>query len=283
MNTIASRPLEVVSQATAGEIKAQVQLIQQVMREIMIEDVHYGRVPGTPRPSLWKPGAEVLCSVFRIAPRLRVEDLSTSDTRRYRVICLGQHQATMIELGEGVGECSSDENKFKWRSPVCPEEFDETPENLRRAKWMKGSGKPYKQQQIRNDPADGANTILKMASKRALVAMVLNVTAASDCFAQDLEDLPPPEGAEANDDTAARSARRGRSSARAPQATGDGPRMANEQQRKLIFVRLDQAGMSAEMLCTHLGIESLRELQFHHVNDALAFIADPQRGDAAGT
>ncbi|MTV64573.1 hypothetical protein GM539_14660, partial [Streptococcus pneumoniae] len=34
-----------------------------------------------------------------------------------------------------------------------------------------------------------ANTVLKMACKRAKMAMVLNVTAASDCFSQDLEDL----------------------------------------------------------------------------------------------
>jgi hypothetical protein len=42
---------------------------------------------------------------------------------------------------------------------------------------------------VRTEPADLANTVLKMACKRAKMAMVLNVTAASDCFTQDLEDL----------------------------------------------------------------------------------------------
>ena len=42
------------------------------------------------------------------------------------------------------------------------------------------------------DKADQFNTILKMANKRSLVAAVLNVTAASDIFTQDLEDEPAP-------------------------------------------------------------------------------------------
>ncbi len=47
------------------------------------------------------------------------------------------------------------------------------------------------------DPADQYNTVLKMAKKRALVDAVLTATAASDCFAQDLEDLE--DGIEAAD------------------------------------------------------------------------------------
>ena len=40
-----------------------------------------------------------------------------------------------------------------------------------------------------DNPADHYNTVLKMAKKRALVDAVLTTTAASDIFAQDLEDL----------------------------------------------------------------------------------------------
>jgi hypothetical protein len=53
------------------------------------------------------------------------------------------------------------------------------------------------------NPADEYNTVLKMANKRSLVAAVLNVTAASDIFTQDLEDTveerparPRPPGPE---------------------------------------------------------------------------------------
>jgi hypothetical protein len=42
---------------------------------------------------------------------------------------------------------------------------------------------------VNDDLADSYNTVLKMANKRALVAGILNVTAASDVFTQDLEDF----------------------------------------------------------------------------------------------
>ena len=44
-----------------------------------------------------------------------------------------------------------------------------------------------------DDLADQYNTVLKMSNKRSLVAAVLNVTAASDIFTQDIEDMPHVE------------------------------------------------------------------------------------------
>ena len=44
-----------------------------------------------------------------------------------------------------------------------------------------------------DDVADQYNTVLKMANKRSLVAAVLNATAASDIFTQDIEDMPQAE------------------------------------------------------------------------------------------
>ena len=77
--------------------------------------------------------------------------------------------------------------KYKWRGVICKAELDATPENLRRKKYYKNGNTA---DQIRTEPADLANTILKMACKRAMIAMTLNVTAASDIFTQDIEDLP---------------------------------------------------------------------------------------------
>ncbi len=46
-------------------------------------------------------------------------------------------------------------------------------------------------EKVENDnPADVYNTALKIATKRAFVHAVLNTTAASDMFTQDIEDLP---------------------------------------------------------------------------------------------
>ncbi len=169
------------------EIRQRVNLVQEVMQNIMKRDTHYGTIPGTPKPTLYKPGAEVLCVTFRIAQEYRIEDLSSDGHARYRVTCIGRHQTTGITLGEGVGECSSGEEKYKWRGAACTAELDYTPENMRRKKFYR-NGKSV--DQIRTEPADLANTILKMACKRAMIAMTLNVTAASDIFTQDIEDIP---------------------------------------------------------------------------------------------
>ena len=180
-----------------ADIISHVATVQEVMRAVMKgpskehpQGVHYGIIPGTDKPTLLKPGAEVLCMAFRIADSYQIEDLSTADAVRYRVTCTGTHQTTGVVLGTGMGEASSGEEKYKWRKAYEPE-YNETPPNLRRKKqgYNKQKRESYTTFQVRTEPADLANTILKMANKRAKMAMVLNVTAASDCFSQDLEDM----------------------------------------------------------------------------------------------
>lgn len=183
----AVRPREL----TADQVVARVRLIQQVMTAVMKKDVHYGVIPGTPKPTLYKPGAEQILVTFQIAAgEPKIEDLSTTDSIRYRVTRPGQSIASGAFLGSGVGECSSDEEKYRWRRPVCDQEYEETPEDQRRAVWKKVKGEAVQLKQVRTRPADVANTVLKMADKRAYVALALQTTAASDCFSQDLEDLP---------------------------------------------------------------------------------------------
>lgn len=174
---------------TAADIRAQVNLIQDVMRSVMIEGTHYGKIPGTQSQSLYKPGAEKLMATFRLGSDVDVEDLASPGEVHYRVKYKIMSPDGRL-LGVGVGECSSQEEKYAWRRPVCKEEFDDTPENLRRIKYKQWQGRAEKQQQVRTNPADVRNTILKMAKKRAMVDAVLTVTAASDIFTQDIEDLP---------------------------------------------------------------------------------------------
>lgn len=165
-------------------------MVQEVKQAIMKPKVHFDTIPGTPKPTLLKPGAEALCMAFRVADDYQVEDLSTPDAVRYRVKCIGSHQVAQAKLGEGMGEASSDEEKYRWRKAVCDEEWENTPANLRRTKYGKAQGGGfYTQKQIRTEPADMRNTVLKMALKRAKVGMTINVTACSDMFSQDLEDL----------------------------------------------------------------------------------------------
>lgn len=178
---------------TAVQVRAQVQLIQEVMTAVMVKDVHYGTIPGTQKPTLYKPGSEKILATFRIAAYPKeIEDLSNYDEIRYRVKVHGLSMLDGSLIGVGIGECSSSEEKYKWRRPVCDEEFNEAPEDRKRLKWFKGYGDkpPYQQKQIRTNPSDVANTVLKMAKKRGQIDMTLTATGASDVFDQDLEDLP---------------------------------------------------------------------------------------------
>lgn len=289
MNTavVMTSPNAVAHAMTAVEMKAQVQRIQQVMRAVMKDKVHYGVVPGTPKPSLWKAGAEVLCATFRIADSYRVEDLSDDRRIRYRVTCVGTHQTTGIVLGEGLGTASSDEEKYQWRDAVCEEEFDEADEDQRRVKWQKGynNGPPFKRLQIRTDPANAENTVLKMACKRAKIAMTLNVTAASDIFTQDLEDLP--EGTETGEEghEPRQQQTRGKPSTQAPRSRSNGngnggSGRCTDKQAKLIGVRLDSAGIPENEFLRRFGIKAIADLPFAKVNDALAWIQNPDDGGA---
>lgn len=187
-------------QLSAVEVRQHVNTIQEVMKSVMKADTHYGIIPGTQKPTLYKAGAEVLLTTFRLGLRIEVEDLSTPDEIKYRVKTIGFHQPTGTVMGEGIGECSTGEEKYKWRRSVCDEEFDETPETKRRIKYVNSKGKLYKNKQIKTEPADLANTVLKMAKKRAQIDFTLTALAASDIFTQDVEDMPQELRANASED-----------------------------------------------------------------------------------
>lgn len=279
MNAIIEVPVQsremVVHAATATEIKAHVQRIQQVMSAVMKDKTHFGVIPGTPKPSLWKPGAEVLCATFRIAPSYRVDDLSDHDRIRYRVTCVGTHQNTGTVLGEGMGECSSNEEKYKWKK-ATNREFEATDESRRRVKYGydRDRRQEYEVKQVRTEPDDLANTILKMACKRAQVAMTLNVTAASDIFTQDLEDVPEEMRetiAEEESENPAPPAQKPQTAA--PRSTGGGKGFATEKQVKLVVSRLDNAGIPENEFLKAFEIDAISALPFAKVNEALDWIA----------
>ena len=206
-----SRGLATVRTAalTAAELRDGVNLIQEVMKAVMQKGQHYGVTPGCgDKPTLLKPGAEKLAMTFRLAADPQVQELSADGEIGYRTTVRLIHIPTGNFVGAGIGEASTAEDKYAWRSAVNAEEFAETPENRRREKWRKGrqGEADYKLKQVRTNPADLANTILKMSKKRALVDAVLTATAASDIFTQDIEEMaqepeaphsqPQPEAAD---------------------------------------------------------------------------------------
>lgn len=173
------------------DLQARVRKVHEVMGSVMRQGVHYGLIPGVKKPSLFQPGAELLRMAFQLATEYAVEDLSGPDVVRYRVTTKLRHIPSGEYVGEGIGECSSDEEKYRWRKAVCEQEYEATPSDRKRVKWVAPyQKKPFSIQQVRVEPADIANTVLKMAVKRADVGAIRAATAASDIFTQDVEDMP---------------------------------------------------------------------------------------------
>ena len=179
-------------------VRENINIVQEAMKATMKKDTHYGVIPGCGKPSLYKAGAEILIALFKMTFTPTVKNLSENGEIRWlATMSLSTRDGTLI--GSGIGECSSGEEKYSWRAAICDKEFEATPETMRRVKFKKGykGGEFTEVNQVRVPPSDMANTILKMAKKRALIDAVLTATGASDIFTQDIQDLPegfmPPE------------------------------------------------------------------------------------------
>jgi len=219
------------------------------VKRIMIPSVDFGKVPGTDKDTLFKPGAEKLSTFFGLSPRFAVvkaqENWGTDGTPPffyYWYKC--ELYRGDVRVGEGDGSCNSHESKYRWRwvteddlppglDPSTlkrrggtiseftfavdkaetsgkygkPAEYWQTftdaiaAGTARSVKKTTAKGATYDAWEIdstvyripNDDAASQANTILKMAQKRALVAAVLVTVNASEYFTQDLEDFEPSD------------------------------------------------------------------------------------------
>jgi hypothetical protein len=173
---------------TATDVRLYSASINEVIKEVMLPEVHYGKIPGCgDKQVLLKAGAEKIFSRFGIVCEPEnIEDLSNNEEVRYRVKEKGIVYQSGKIIGYGIGECSSAEDKFCWREAITQEEWDETPEHLKRKLYKKGYNKPnYTVLQIKTNHKDKANTVLKMAVKRAKIDLCLSCFGCSDIFLQD--------------------------------------------------------------------------------------------------
>lgn len=256
---------------SAAEMKTHIQAIQAVMAETMIQDTHYGVIPGTQKPTLYKAGAELLLTTFRVSVRPLIDDLSGPDEIRYRVKCKGVHMGTETLVGIGIGEASTNEERYKWKG--CGDrEYENAPEDRRRIKYgwkwgqVRGEKVETETKQVRTEPADLANTVLKMAKKRAEVDLCLTALACSDAFAQDLEDgdrEPPPQHVNP------------KAGSQAPASTG-GNGLATDKQIGLIKTKADQAGIREVDVWAHAGVSDWKQIKFAQVNELLDWIKGMQ-------
>lgn len=176
------------------EVQVQINAIQNLMRSLMKQGVHYDTVPGCGnKKMLLKPGAELIGFTFRIRPeyKLEIQDLGDGQ-KNFEVICNLYHIPTGNIVGSGVGSCSTMETKYRYRNDILgdvPKEWWQTKDSAIlggpdcEAKKVKGNWKIVRRAPVK-DIADVWNTCLKMAKKRAHGDAIQSSTAASDMFDQ---------------------------------------------------------------------------------------------------
>lgn len=195
-----------------AEMRIRVQQLDEFYRGVMQKGTDYDVIPGTPKPTLLQPGAQMLDAVFGLAPIFEEIEGTVRDYEggffAYEIRCKLLSKATGETVAEGLGSCNNKEGRYRWRDakPTCPECGYELRVSRNAPEWYcwrqkGGCGATYPLDQIEaggkvenDDPYTLANTILKMAQKRAHVAATLNATGASRIFTQDVEDMGPLVG-----------------------------------------------------------------------------------------
>jgi ssDNA-binding Zn-finger/Zn-ribbon topoisomerase 1 len=194
--------------------------IKRIKQELMEEDAHYGVIPGTKKPTLLKPGAEVLCSIYGLRPdfipTLQEGDGVTAPTLRVTMRCelhLGDIAGPVVAVGYGSANSWERKHRYRRGERACPacgvvgqiikgkDEYGGgwlcwSKKGGCGAKWPDGAPEIEGQQcgDVANpDPYDLENTLVKMAKKRAHIDAALTGTASSDLFTQDLEEQGPSQ------------------------------------------------------------------------------------------
>lgn len=146
---------------TLEQAKDNFQRLHQVVAELMQRDIDYGVIPGTPKPTLYKAGAEKLLQFYGLGHRAtcvdKIEDWEKGFFfYRYRVdVFKTRPDGLIIEVASCEGSANSKEKRYR-----------------------------------NQDVYSIVNTLQKMAIKRALVGATLQGTGTSGIFTQDIEDIP---------------------------------------------------------------------------------------------
>ena len=187
--------LSIIDQGDMVSFKQTIQKINQwqnLVQTHLKKDKDYGIIPGTSKPTLYKPGAEKIVMLGKLRSTFDILDETKDyDKEFFQFEVRWNLWAGENLICQGVGLCSSKEDKYRYRWVG----ENKLPNNIKKENlmWREKSGKygKYKQYRIENeDICSIANTILKMAKKRALIDAALLVGSLSELFTQDVEDLP---------------------------------------------------------------------------------------------
>lgn len=175
---------------------SKVRQLQATMKGILTAKHDYDTIPGCGKKEvLLKPGAEKILMALGITSTYELinhtENFEDKGFFAYTVKCVLYKGDAKIT--EGLGHANSKEKKwaFEWvNEKDVPKDIDKT---LLQSKTGTSSYGNFTQYQVESDANSKANTILKMAKKRAQIDAVLTVASLSEIFTQDFEDIPHDE------------------------------------------------------------------------------------------
>jgi uncharacterized protein (DUF3820 family) len=164
---------------------------QIVVKSALKEGQDFGVIPGTDKPTLLKPGAEKALMLLGVTSEYSIiekvenyEDGFFAYTLKCTLYKNGQ------KITEGVGHCNTREGKYRYRwvnENKLPEGI--STEDMKKEVKQGQYGQYVRYRLENDDPYTVANTVLKMAKKRAQVDATLTVACLSDIFTQDIEDM----------------------------------------------------------------------------------------------
>ena len=214
------------------------------VRSALVDGVDYGAIKRSngsmTKPSLRKPGAEKICGMLGVIPTFPT-------LKDYEQLALQGIPIDQIILRCDILSAAGDvvANGVGARS-------------------------------LKQDSGD-LNKALKMAVKSAHIDATLRMAGLSEIFTQDLEDMPPTHFDQQEERPRPQhrpAATPAKPATQAPRSNGGGRGFATEKQVMLIERRLGEAGMPPGELCEHFAVNSLTEIPFPRVNEALDFIAN---------
>lgn len=144
---------------------------QETVKNLLNESEDYGKVFEGAKPSLWKSGAEKILNILNARYEIKnkeekqeIVEIEGTKILLYDVTITVAIKKNGETIAEGVGSCNSAERKYS---------------KDRRGNLIKDLTYYFGLK----------NTILKMAEKRALIDAVLHISALSNIFTQDLEEM----------------------------------------------------------------------------------------------
>jgi hypothetical protein len=153
-----------------AEMREQRVQFENFVKDQLKDKTDFGILPGTKTPSLWKPGAEKLASLFQLGSRI-VSSSKEIDIAKNWAMFTYCVELFHIPSGKPVSQCEaiSNSQELKYRE---------------KKKWKNGQQDGTEPQLV----GDLLNTLAKMCQKRAYVGAVIVATKASDFFNHDLSE-----------------------------------------------------------------------------------------------